>query len=62
MAEKQVELTLDSFEQRLMVSGLMAFKRTLHWRGEPTQDVEQLILRVINAPDVREKQAGYEAR
>ena len=62
MSEKRVSLTMDSFEQRLMVSGLMAFKRVLQWRQQPTQDVEQLLVKVIKAPDIREKLQGHEAR
>lgn len=62
MPEKRVSLTMDGFEQRLMVSGLMAFKRVLQWRQQPTQDVEQLLVKVIKAGEIGEKRRDHEER
>ena len=54
MAEKKV-LTLDEFEQRLMVSGLMDFRNDLLKDDKPTEDINDLILKVIDAPTKKEK-------
>lgn len=62
MAEEKV-LSLDDFEQRLMVRGLTDFRNDALRDGKPTEDVDDLILKVIDAPTKREKRrASREAR
>lgn len=55
MAEEKKVLTLDEFEQRLMVSGLMDFRNALLKDDKPTEDINDLILKVIDAPTKKEK-------
>ena len=55
MAEEKKVLTLDEFEQRLMVSGLMDFRNDLLNDDKPTEDINDLILKVIDAPTKQEK-------
>ena len=55
MAEAKKVLTLDEFEQRLMVSGLMDFRNDLLKDDKPTEDINDLILKVIDAPTKKEK-------
>lgn len=55
MAEEKKVLTLDEFEQRLMVSGLMDFRNDLLKGDKPTEDINDLILKVIDAPTKKEK-------
>ena len=55
MAEEKKVLTLDEFEQRLMVSGLMEFRNDLLKDDKPTEDINDLILKVIDAPTKKEK-------
>ena len=55
MAEEKKVLTLDEFEQRLMVSGLMDFRNDLLKDDKPTEDINDLILEVIDAPTKKEK-------
>lgn len=55
MAEEKKVLTLDEFEQRLMVSGLMDFRNDLLKDDKPTEDINDLILKVIDAPTKKEK-------
>ena len=55
MAEEKKVLTLDEFEQRLMVSGLMDFRNDLLKDDKPTEDINDLILKVIDAPTQKEK-------
>ena len=62
-ADKKVVVTLDNFEQRLMVSGLADFRNDLIRDEKPTEDVDDLILKVIDAPTQKEKKkADREAR
>ena len=63
MAEDKIVVTLDSFEQRLMVSALTDFRNGLIRMERPTEDVDGLLLKVIDAPTQKEKKkADREAR
>ena len=63
MAEEKVVVTLDNFEQRLMVSGLADFRNDLIRDEKPTEDVDKLILKVIDAPPEKaRKKADRAAR
>ena len=55
MADEKKVITLDDFEQRLMVSGLMDFRNDLLKEERPTEDINDLILKVIDAPTKKEK-------
>ena len=60
--EKRV-VTLNGFEQRLMVAGLTDFRNVALRDGKPTEDLDGLILKVIDAPTKRQKRrADREAR
>lgn len=60
--EKRV-VTLNGFEQRLMVAGLTDFRNDAIRDGKPTEDLDGLILKVIDAPTKRQKRrADREAR
>lgn len=50
MREEKCVVTLDSQEQRLMVKGLTGFRNDAIREGKPTEDVDNLILKVIDAP------------
>lgn len=63
MAEDKVVVTLDSFEQRLMVSALTDFHNDLLREEKPTEDVDGLLLKVIDAaPQKERKKANRAAR
>lgn len=63
MAEEKVAVTLDSFEQRLMVSALTDFRNDLLREEKPTEDVDGLLLKVIDAaPQKDRKKADRAAR
>lgn len=63
MAEDKVLVTLDSFEQRLMVSALTDFRNDLLREEKPTEDVDGLLLKVIDAaPQKDRKKADRAAR
>ena len=55
MADEKKVITLDDFEQRLMVSGLMDIRNDLLKEEKPTEDINDLILKVIDAPTKKEK-------
>mgnify|MGYP006994613074 FL=1 len=63
MAEDKVVVALDSFEQRLMVSALTDFRNDLLREEKPTEDVDGLLLKVIDAaPQKERKKANRAAR
>ena len=49
-------LTLTETEQKMVVKGLYDIRQKLRDTGDPANDVEDLILRVIHAPERREAQ------
>ena len=63
MASDKKVVTLEEHEQRLMVRGLTDFRNDAIRDGKPTEDVDDLILKIIDAPTKREKRrADREAR
>ena len=50
MRDEKCVVTLNSYEQRLMVRGLTDFRNDAIQGGKPTEDVDDLIIKVINAP------------
>ena len=62
MHNKRVVVTLDGFEQRLMVNGLVELKNNLQRQGKPPEDVEDLILKIIDAPTEKERRHDREMR
>lgn len=63
MAEDKVVVALDSFEQRLLVSALTDFRNDLLREEKPTEDVDGLLLKVIDAaPQKERKKADRAAR
>lgn len=55
MADEKRVVMLDDFEQRLMVNGLTDFRNDLLREDKPTEDVDDLILKIIDAPTKKEK-------
>ena len=63
MAEEKVVVTMEDYEQRLAVKGLMDFRTNLLEEDMPTEDLDDLILKIIDAPTRKEKRkADREAR
>ena len=56
MAEEKRVVELNGFEYRLMVNGLSDFRNDLIRDQKPTEDVDDLLLKVIDAP--RKKRFG----
>ena len=50
MAEEKRVVELTNFEYRLMVGGLASFRNALIREEKPTEDVNELLLKVIDAP------------
>ena len=61
MAEGKVVMTLDSFEQRLLVGALTDFRNELIREERPTEDVDVLLLKVIDAALQKERKKADRA-
>ncbi len=53
MREKNCIIDLRPDEHRLMVASINGFRNSLLKEGRPTEDVDELLLKVINAPNRR---------
>lgn len=53
MTEKKRRIILTDFEHRLLVKALAQFRNELLENGKPTEDINELILKVIDAPKTR---------
>ena len=63
MAQTQRLIQVSDYEQRLMVAGLNDFRNDLIRDDKPTEDIDDLLLKVIDAPTQKEKKkADREAR
>lgn len=61
MAKEQKRIvTLDGVEHRLAVRAMYEYRNALLREGKPTEDINRLTLKIINAPC--KKVACYEAR
>ena len=50
MKEKRRHIYFDDFEHRLLVGCLMTSRNQYLREGKPTEDVNELILKIIDAP------------
>ena len=50
MKEKQKHIYLDDFEHRLLIGCLMTARNGYLREGKPTEDVNELILKIAKAP------------
>lgn len=55
MAEVQHLIQVSDYEQRLMVNGLNAFRNDLIRESKPTEDINALLIKVIDAPEKKQK-------
>lgn len=55
MSEQKRVIEVDGFDQRLMVNGLTDFRNDLIKEQKPTEDIDELLLKIIDAPTKKEK-------
>ena len=60
-AEKRV-VTLDEFQHNLLINGMNEFRNDLLNAKQPTEDVDDLLLKLLDAPTRKEKRrdSGYD--
>ena len=62
MSDSEVTVKLDSFEQRLVVKGMNNFRNELIRDDKPTEDVDDILIKIIDAPQQKRKRGDREAR
>lgn len=58
MSEDKKVVTLSEFEQRVLVKGMNEYRNDLIQEGKPTEDVDDVLLKVIDAPSKKPKRWG----
>lgn len=61
MVQQRV-ITLDDYEHRVLVRGLNDFRTLALQEGKPTEDLDGLLLKVIDAPAKKRRRFSREAR
>ena len=62
MTDNAVMIKVNDFEQRLLVTGMNRFRNDLIREELPTEDVDDVLLKIIDAPPAKRKKADREAR
>ena len=62
MREEKRVITVNDFEQNLLVNGINEFRNMLLEQGLPTEDVDKLLIKVIDAPPQRKRRFDREDR
>lgn len=55
-------IEVDDFDHRLLVNSIMEFRNKVILEGASTEDVDDLLLRIIDAPVKKPKWRSYEER
>ena len=63
MREEKRVISLNPFEHDLLINGMNEFRNELLENNKPTEDVDELLVKIIDAPMKKEKRRDfYEAR
>lgn len=62
MREEKRVITVNDFEQNLLVNGINEFRNMLLEQGMPIEDVDKLLIKVIDAPPQRKRRFDREDR
>ena len=62
MTDSDVMIKVNDFEQRLLVNGMNRFRNDLIREELPTEDVDDVLLKIIDAPPAKKKRIRREAR
>lgn len=62
MTDNAVMIKVNDFEQKLLVNGMNRFRNDLIREDLPTEDVDDVLLKIIDAPPAKRKKSDREAR
>jgi hypothetical protein len=55
-------IVVDSFEHDLMINGINEFRNMLIEEEKPTEDVDNLLMKILDAPYQRKRRFDHEDR
>ena len=55
-------IVVDSFEHDLMINGINEFRNMLIEEEKPTEDVDNLLMKILDAPNERKRRFDREDR
>ncbi len=62
MSDANRVITVDDFEHNLLINGFNEFRNKLIEEGQPTDDVDILLMKLLDAPIQRRRGFMYEGR
>ena len=62
MTDNSIMIKVSDFEQRILVNGMNRFRNDLIQEDLPTEDVDDILLKIIDAPATKRTKADREAR
>lgn len=62
MREEKRFITVDSFEHNLLINGINEFRNMLIEEDLPTEDVDKLLLKILDAPPQKVRRFERESR
>lgn len=62
MREEKRVITVDSFEHDLLINGINEFRNSLLEEEQPTEDVDELLMKILDAPPRKKRRFDREDR
>ncbi|MGN0467769.1 MAG: hypothetical protein ACI4GY_03480 [Acutalibacteraceae bacterium] len=62
MREEKRVITVDPFEHDLLINGINEFRNSLLEEEQPTEDVDELLMKILDAPPQKKRRFDREDR
>lgn len=62
MREEKRVITVDPFEHDLLINGINEFRNSLLKEEQPTEDVDELLMKILDAPPRKKRRFDREDR
>ena len=62
MREEKRVITVDPFEHDLLINGINEFRNSLLKEKQPTEDVDELLMKILDAPPRKKRRFDREDR
>lgn len=62
MREEKRVITVDPFEHDLLINGINEFRNSLLEEEQPTEDVDELLVKILDAPPRKKRRFDREDR
>lgn len=62
MREEKRVITVDGFEHDLLINGINGFRNSLLENEYPTEDIDKLLMKILDAPPLKRRRVDREDR